>query len=137
MRNRLLTLFSLILLIGFSACTKTEYYPEKNPNRTIYINIPASNWIPNTGKTVWAATADIPEIDNLILTSGTVLADISFDNKKTFSSLSHVYSQDGYRMEYSKGLILVDVQATDGDFEIGNPPSAILKVILIDSKLID
>ena len=137
MKSKLLTLFSLVLLIGFSACTKTEYYPEENPNRTIYIDIPASNWVPNAAKTVWAATANVPEIDNLILTSGTVLADISFDDRKTFTSLSHVYSQDGYRMEYSKGLILVDVQATDGDFAIANPSKAVLKVILIDSKLID
>lgn len=137
MKNKILFLFSLILVIGFSACTKTEYYPEENPNRTIYISIPSANWSSIEGGAVWEATADISEIDSWIMDSGTVLADISFDNGTTFSSLSHVYNQDGYRFEYGKGYILVDVQATDGDFVLERPASVILKVILVDSQLID
>lgn len=137
MKNKLLFLFSIVLIMGFSACTKTEYFPDENPNRTIYINIPALNWQANETSTVWAASADIPEIDALIMDSGTVLADISFDNGTTFSSLSHVFNQDGYRFEYGQGYILLDVQATDGNIPIPNPGSVIVKIILIDSQLID
>lgn len=137
MKNKLLFLFSLALLVGFTACTKTEYFPEENPNRTIYINIPAGNWEPNATNTVWAASADIPEIDALIMDAGTVLADISFNDGDTFEPLSSTYNQQGYRFEYGPGFFIVDVQSTRGDVAIAKPSAAIVKIILVDSKLID
>jgi len=122
-----------------SACTKTEYVPDPNstPNRTIYVDIPVGNWTPNATKTVWAATADIEEIDDWIMDSGTVLADISFNDGATFEPLSSTYNQQGYRFEYGLGYFVVDVQSTKADIAIDPPAKALIKLVLIDSEFVD
>jgi hypothetical protein len=137
MKNKLLFLFSLVLIIGFSACTKTEYIDRENPNRTVRFDI--NDWKSTDGGITWFFETDqIPEIDDLILASGTVLADVSFESG-VWIPLNTVKAGVAYRMDYSKSYILVEAQYSGGfeDDILPKPSPAKLKVLLFDSELID
>lgn len=139
MKNKLLTLFSLVLLIGFSACTKTEYYPEKNPNRTVHEVINANDWIPNADKTKWSVELNVPEIDGPIMDHGSVFVDIAFgkDNRGEYiyEPMTTVFDGMVYRYDYTLGSLLVDVSMS-GEFAVPvtRPPGANLKILLVDSE---
>jgi len=138
MKKTLLLLCS-ILILGVSACTKTEYIDRTNPNRTVIFNIQSSDWRSTDGGVTWNFETDqIPEIDNLILTSGTVLADISFEDG-IWIPLNTVKAGVSYRFDYSDSYILVQAQYSGGfeDDILPRPAAGTLKVLLFDSQLVD
>lgn len=128
-----------ILIIGISSCTKTKYIDRENPNRTIVFQINSADWKSTDGGVTWYFETDqIPEIDNLILVSGTVLGDISFENG-IWIPLNTVKAGVSYRFDYSDSYILVEAQYSGGfaDDVLPKPDPATLKVLLFDSQLID
>jgi hypothetical protein len=137
MKNKLLFLFNIVLFLGFSSCTKTEYIDRENPNCTVIFEI--NDWVSTDGGITWFFETDqIPEIDNLILSSGTVLADISFESG-IWIPVNTVKAGVSYRMDYSASYILVEAQYSGGfeDDILPKPQPARLKVLLFDSQLID
>src|SRR3546814_8220552 len=94
MKKTLLFLCS-ILIIGVTACTKTEYVQPDFPNRTVHANISKNQWTSNSDQTKWEVELSVPDIDALIMDHGTVLVDIAFDQTSDgewiYEPLSDVY----------------------------------------------
>lgn len=137
MKKTLLLLCS-ILIIGASACTKKEYI-QPDPNRTVIFDIKSTDWKSTDGGVTWKFETDqIPEIDDLILNSGTVLADISFV-KGIWIPLNTVKAGVSYRFDYSDSYILVEAQYSGGfsDDILPRPAGGTLKVLLFDSQIVN
>lgn len=141
MKKTVLLLCS-ILIIGFSACSKTEYVEPDSIIRTVHHSINSSDWTSVEGGTKWELELNIPDIDGLIVDHGTVLVDIAFDQdingEYIYEPLTTVYNGIVFRYDYSLETLLLDVRsAAENGATITRPPAAKLKIFLIDSESIN
>jgi len=141
MKKTVLLLCS-ILLIGVSACTKTEYVEPDSIIRTVHHNINANDWTSAEGGSKWELELNVPDIDGLIVDHGSVLVDIAFDQDANgeyiYEPLTTVFNGKVYRYDYSLETLLLDVKsATDDGVAIARPPAAKLKIFLVDSESIN
>lgn len=132
-------LIAFVGLMSVTACTKTELIENNYYNgRSLWINVPSSQWTANTTRELWTLRVNVPEIDNQIVENGTVLVDISFGDG-IFEPLSRVNTNGvSYRYDYSIGELYIEASYSDGfGGELPRPANSTLKILLFDADPIN
>lgn len=108
MKKKILFLFSLVLIIGFSACTKTEYRDvvQENPNRSYVVTLTSGNWVRVSPSLI---RYDIPlrDLTDYYLLQGGVAVALSFDNEASYDVLPSTFEAIAYSVNYGVGEISV------------------------------
>lgn len=126
-----LTLFLLPLLFIIASCKKTENVIV--PNRTVLVDIKATDWTSDDGGKTFSANIQMPEITTDFNDYGGVLVYVSFDDQ-VYEQIPQVYNGITYSYTTEPGNIDIDIQSSLGD-EVISPPGQVIrvKIVLIDS----
>lgn len=128
---------TLLLITGFamvaSSCKK-EYITEVvQPNRTIFYNIDANDWVLKSDGVTWTvALDDLPELDSYNHGYAGVLVYLMIENG-VYEQIPEVYYGISYSYSYQVGRIDIDAQEYDAAVEPSRPPGSRVKIVLIDS----
>ena len=126
--------FAVLLLgiLSVTACKKTEIQKVDQAFSAVY-SLAASGWTTTDGSISYSTTLDVPELDDVIQSSGGVIVYISFDNGANYEALPEVFDGIAYGAVHATGKVTIDLFALDGG-TITPPGSTILaKVVLIDA----
>jgi hypothetical protein len=137
MKKNLLFLFSIVLIIGFSACTKTEYrdvVPE-NPNRSYVVTMASANWVRVSPSLI---RYDIPlrDLTEYYLLQGGVAVALSFDNEDSYDVLPSTFEAVAYSINYGIGEISVFAEdpLADSRVTISIPSGNVYAKILLSTS---
>lgn len=140
MKKNLLFLFSLVLIIGFSACTKTDRdnQPE-NPNRSYVVKLPSANWVRVSSSVI---RFDIPlrDLTEYYLLQGGVAVALSFDNEDSYDVLPSTFEAIAYSVNYGIGEVSIFAEdpLADSRVTISIPSGDVFaKIILSRTNFID
>lgn len=135
MKNKILALLSLVLIIGFSACTKTEYVDRgevENPNKAYVATLTPNNWKRVSNALVQYEIPLSALTDYYILQGGVAVA-LSFDGEeRIYSVLPSTFDGLAYSVDYEEGWVVISIDdplADDG--VMVNPPTANVQAKII------
>ena len=124
-----------IVLLSVSSCTKQYITP--NPNKTVYKNVAASDWVAYTdgaGVKSYQAPLDVPDLDQPSSDLDGVIVSISYDGGNTYEQLPEVYGNLSYSFTYNKGNITLYAQTPDGLTAVQPTDPIIVKIVLVYSN---
>lgn len=138
--HKLMKKFIFLLLctatLGLVSCKKDTIVNNIVP-RTILFDITASNWKTTDGGKTYFTEISVPEINDNFNQSGGVIVSMAFDaNRSIFDGLPNVYQGLSYQFSSEPGYVLIFVDAVNGQ-AIPPPGSARVKIVLVDSEIID
>jgi len=130
MRN---TIVLLLAVLSFSACKKVTEVKQVDQAFSAVYSLSASGWTSSDNGISYSTTLQVPELDNVIQTSGAVIVYISFDNGANYEALPEVFDGIAYGAVHKTGSVTIDLFALAGG-TITPPGSTILaKVVLVDA----
>ena len=141
MKKYLTIIAGLLIVVGFSSCTK-EYYDEYYdmvPNQTFIYEIPQNSWAWEDGVDHQVFhTKSLPELTDYYVLEGSVSAAISFDGEASYDILPTTFNGIAYSVNYTDGAVTIFAEdpLADPGIEIPLPENAVVKVILSDSEFI-
>lgn len=140
MKNKLLFLFSLVLIIGFSACNdNNDNFVPENPNRAYVVTLNKNNWQRESNSRI---KFDIPlrDLTDYYILQGGVAVAISRDGEeKTYDILPANFEGLAYSVNYAVGWVTIYIEdplAEDVTVPIPNY-NIIAKIILSDTDYVD
>jgi len=97
-------------------------------------SVDASKWTTSDGGKTYTVNLNVPEIDDVIVGDGAVLAYVSFDNGATFEALPEVFDGVAYGAYHQKGTLSVDLTDPAGVGTVTPPTGTVLiKVVIVDA----
>jgi hypothetical protein len=139
-------LFSLFVLLSFSACKKTTMVNKTvNQAFSALYTIQPGDWVQGQnqdGSFFYYTNLSVPELDEVINDHGGVEVYISFDDQsvtaKNYETLPEVVDGVAYGSLHTTGSVTIDLRGADG----GGLTSAIAipitaKIVLIDAQPLD
>ncbi|EOR92836.1 hypothetical protein ADIARSV_3924 [Arcticibacter svalbardensis MN12-7] len=118
------------LMLMMSACEQTEYVV---PNRTVVVDIRASDWVTYDRGYTWETPVDLPEYDDYNNDEGAILVYRSLDNRN-YEQIPQVYNGFAYSYVATAGSIKIEAQSAGASIIIDRPAAMTVKIVLIDSN---
>ncbi|WP_316812121.1 hypothetical protein [Pedobacter heparinus] len=134
--KKLILLLLCTATLGLVSCKKDTIVNNILP-RTISYDIPTSAWKTSDGGRSYFTEVNVPENNDDFNQSGGVIVSMAFDaNKSIFDGLPNVYQGLSYQFSSEPNYVVIYVDGIDG--QVISPPSAArVKIVLVDSELID
>lgn len=112
--KRLLIAMGLVATVAsFSSCKKTEVTQIIENTQTIAFTPTANSWLANSTKTEYQLPIDMPELDQDLFNSGSVLVYVSTDNT-TYDALPATIGNYVFTTFHQVGKVTIDVTFFDG-----------------------
>lgn len=122
--------------LGLVSCKKDTIVNNIVP-RTILYDIPANGWKTTDGGRSYSTEVIVPENDDNFNQSGGVIVSMAFDaNRRIFDGLPNVYQGLSYQFSSEPGYVVIYVDAIDNE-AFPPPAAATVKIVLVDSEIID
>lgn len=143
MKNKILALLSFMLILGFSACTKTEYVDRfeevDNPNKSYIVVLKPNKWVRVSPARI---RYDIPlrDLNDYYMDQGGVALALSFDGEASYDILPATFDGLAYSINYGIGeiSILVDDPLGTDDIDVNAPTGDVVaKIILSTTDYVD
>jgi hypothetical protein len=118
-----------------SSCTKQYITP--NPNKTVYKDVAASDWVAYTdagGVKSYQAAMDVSELDQPSSDFDGVIVSISYDGGNTYEQLPEVYGNLSYSFTYNAGNVTLYAQTPDGLTAVQPTDPIKVKIVLVYSN---
>ncbi len=131
-KHTLLLILPIILVIA--SCKKEEVFVT--PNRTILYTIPANAWSSNDEGFTFSTNVEIPELTNDFNERGGVFVYIN-QGGNIYEPIPQVYDGISYSYTTQPGIVEVDIQSSDAREKISPPATSTLKIVLVESEIID
>lgn len=134
--KRILTIFSCVVLLGLSSCTK-QYVSPATTNQTVYADVASTDWAPytdNNGSKSYAAPITVNLIDQNFAQIGGIIVAISYDGGSTYEQLPETYNGIAYSYTYNQGNVTLYAQSSDGTTAVQPSLPIKVKIILVDSN---
>lgn len=136
-KNKILALVCLILFVGFSSCTKTEYVdagPIENPNRSYIVVLRANNWV-RVSPALIRYNIPLSALNDYYMDQGGVAVALSFDNEASYDVLPATFDGLAYSINYGVGeiSILVDDPLGTDDIDVTIPGGDIVAKIILST----
>lgn len=127
----------LMLAITFTSCKKEEITQEVViPNRTIVTDIAPTDWQLATNGSYYRVTINMPEINQAVYDNDAVLAYFSFDGTN-YEAIPDVFQGSTLTVTHAVGKVYVDIQGADGG-PVDPPGETIrVKIVIVESGLVD
>ena len=138
MKKLLSILCCAVILLSVSSCTKQYVSPVVNPNKTVYRDLVASDWVAYTdgaGVKSYQAPLDVADLDQPSSDLDGVIVSISYDGGNTYEQLPEVYGNLSYSFTYNKGNITLYAQTPDGTTAVQPTDPIKVKIVLVYSDL--
>ena len=119
------------LMLLVTACEKTEYVV---PNRTVIVDLRASDWDRRDNGRTYEALIDLPEYDSYLNEQGAILVYAAFDGRN-YEPIPQVYEGVSYSYVANTGSILIQIQSSTALEAVTPPTSMRTKIVLIDSSV--
>jgi len=127
-----IALFLSVMTLG--ACKKEVTQVVDQAFSTTY-SVTSSSWTTSDGGKTYTVALSVPEIDNVIVGSGGVIAYISFDNGTTFEALPEVFGGVAYGAYHQNNTLSVDLTDPAGVATVTPPGVTVLiKVVILDAS---
>jgi len=140
--KKTITFLCAILIVGLTACTKTEYVqpPEvENPNTAFVLELDPSKWQRESNAKIFY---DIPlrDLNEYYMLQGGVAVALSFDDEESYEILPTTSEGIAYSVNYTIGWVTIiadDPLADDG--VTTNFPEGVIdaKIILTTTDYLD
>jgi hypothetical protein len=128
------TAVALILSVFTLGACKKEVTQVVDQAFSATYSVDASKWATSDGGKTYTVSLNVPEVDNVIVGSGGVIAYISFNNGATFEALPEVYNGVAYGAYHQNGTLSVDLTDPAGQVAVPPPTGTVLiKVIILDA----
>jgi hypothetical protein len=135
MKKLLSILCCTVILLSVSSCTKQYITP--NPNKTVYKDVAASDWVAYTdagGVKSYQAAMDVSELDQPSSDFDGVIVSISYDGGNTYEQLPEVYGNLSYSFTYNAGNVTLYAQTPDGLTAVQPTDPIKVKIVLVYSN---
>jgi len=132
MRKSLLIVLAVMFVAAISSCTKK--YVTPNTNTTVYATVKANSWVldPADGGS-YAATIQVPALDDQYNEDGAVLVYLSFANG-VYEQIPQVYAGQSFSYYHTNGKVVIYSQAPNGGPATPPTSDVRVKIVLIDSN---
>lgn len=138
MKKNIIYLFSFMLIIGFTACTKKEYVDSgiapENPNRSTVVKMTPGKWVRESPSLI---RYDIPlrDLTEYYLIQGGVAVALSFDNEDSYDVLPSTFNAIAYSVNYGIGEVSIFAEdpLADSGVTISIPSGDVFAKILLST----
>ncbi len=127
-------LFILPILLILSSCSKEEVFVT--PNRTIFYTIPANAWSSGDQGITFSTNIEIAELTADFNERGGVFVYIN-QGGNIYEPIPQVYDGIAYSYTTQPGIVELDIQSSDARETISPPATTTIKIVLVESEIID
>ncbi|MES1160533.1 MAG: hypothetical protein ABUM51_07240 [Bacteroidota bacterium] len=132
--TRTATAIALFLSVVTLGSCKKEVTQVVDQAFSATYSVDASKWTTTDGGKTYTVNLNVPEIDDVIVGDGGVVAYISFDNGTSFEALPQVFDGVAYGAYHQKGTLSVDLTDPYGQTAVTPPNGTVLiKVVILDA----
>lgn len=132
--KKLMIIIGGIIILSTSACRKvTEEYYTYVPNKTVFKNITANQWVSSDNNATYTATISVPEINAVAYDLDATLVYGTFVDGED-EPIPQVFNGVSYHYVVRTGSITIKVQSSDFKPLSTRPGALPIKIVLIASE---
>jgi hypothetical protein len=132
--TKTLTFSGLFLLLLTTGACKKEVTQVVDQGFSAVYTVAGSDFKTSDGGLTYTVNLNVPEVDDVIVSSGGVMVYLSLDNGVSFEALPEFFENIAYGTYHQKGKVSVDMTAPNHT-DVINPPSGnfLIKVVILDA----